>query len=160
MDPSSTFSELRRSLNASLDEIEAQLKLQNQPDLGLLDLHPTDDPCFIPTKDLFRARNQAIGCLGQLKECIQPPAERLMIASLAAHLPAALCTIIEANVPDLLPGGKQVMPVEDLAKACNMDGKKLKKLMRFLACQSIVSRGADDLHTNAMLITSAFSSAR
>lgn len=155
----SAFAELRRTLNASLDEIENQLKLQNQPDLGLLDLHPTDDPGFIPTKEFFRARNQAIGCLGQLKECIQSPAERLMIASLIAHLPAALQTIIEADIPDLLPADKQGVPVEELAEICAMNDKKLNKLMRYLAGQSIVSRCGTSA-AGEMLITLTCSSAR
>lgn len=79
------FTALRDLVKDSLAKYEAALGASQlpHPELTAPTLHPTDDPNFLPTKELYDSREQLVGALGLLKSAVQVPAERLMAESLA-----------------------------------------------------------------------------
>jgi len=154
-DPSTRRSELsalRELINTSLDIYQAELDKEGFPEPGLKDPtpHPTDDPTFLPSRELFESRQRLVGALGMMLSIIQFPGERAMMLSLGVcvelfscgygtdietfyqhHASSSLSVVVKADVARILvEAGPKGMPVDELGKRVGVHPLKLSEHLR------------------------------
>lgn len=56
------------------------------PQITAPELHPLDDPFYLQSTELYKARERLVGALGMLQACVQSPAEKLMSASFSVSM--------------------------------------------------------------------------
>ncbi|PWN45914.1 S-adenosyl-L-methionine-dependent methyltransferase [Ceraceosorus guamensis] len=157
----SEYAALKAQVLSSLDRYESVLKegKLSEPSLNGTQMHETDHPGYLASKDFWDARDVLVAALGALKNTVQSPANRLQELSVAHHISAALQVAVRANAADqLAAAGPQGLPATDLAKAVGLHPAKLTKVLRFLANMNIFNEVTEGVFANnrasSLLVTS------
>ncbi|KAJ6561218.1 S-adenosyl-L-methionine-dependent methyltransferase [Mycena vulgaris] len=128
---------LQSALNRALDTIRDELTIQGLPELSSTAeaQHPLDDPAYLGSPRLFEARRLALGCVGQLRNLLQVPYEKVVEQSFAVYDTACLNIVIETGILDKLAESSKDLSVGDLSKELGLHPIKVATVLRYLAAQ-------------------------
>ncbi|KAJ6466025.1 S-adenosyl-L-methionine-dependent methyltransferase [Mycena vitilis] len=128
---------LQNALNKSLDAIRDELSIQELPELSSTAeaQHPLDDPSYLGSPRLFEARRLALGCLGQLRNLLQVPYEKVVEQSFAVYDSACLNIVVDTGIVDKLAESPTKLSVEELSNGLELHPIKVSTILRYLAAQ-------------------------
>ncbi|KAK7014197.1 putative O-methyltransferase [Favolaschia claudopus] len=127
---------LQASLNCALDALRDELSAQNLPPLSstATEQHPLDDPAYLSSPRIFEARRLALGCIGQLRNLLQVPYEKVVEQSFAVYDTACMNIAVSTGMIDILAESPALSVVE-LAKRLDLHPIKVATVLRYLATQ-------------------------
>ncbi|KAK7055354.1 putative O-methyltransferase [Favolaschia claudopus] len=127
---------LQASLNGALDALRDELSAQNLPPLSstATEQHPLDDPAYLGSPRIFEARRLALGCIGQLRNLLQVPYEKVVEQSFAVYDTACMNIAVSTGMIDVLAESPALSVVE-LAKRLDLHPIKVATVLRYLATQ-------------------------
>ncbi|CAL1708743.1 unnamed protein product [Somion occarium] len=136
----SQIESLQASLNAALDALRDEMKRLSLPELSSTNphRHSMDEPGFVCSPRLYEARRLAIAALGEIKNIIQYPFEKVVQQSCAVYDTACLDILLKTGVIDQLADSSVIndgLDVHDLQKTLDLDPAKLTVVLRYLASQ-------------------------
>ncbi|KAF8997195.1 S-adenosyl-L-methionine-dependent methyltransferase [Cyathus striatus] len=131
---------LRRTLNLAIDAIQDEIKTHELPQFSNFSLepHPMDDTTFICPPRLHEARKLALATMGQLRNLIQRPYERVVEQSSAVLQTSGLDILIKTGILDMLgnaPNPTIGLSVQSLENDLDLDSNKLSTVLRYMAAQ-------------------------
>ncbi|KAI0260753.1 S-adenosyl-L-methionine-dependent methyltransferase [Gloeopeniophorella convolvens] len=137
----SELDSLQASINEALNAIRDEIRQNKLPELSnhASERHPLDEPTFVCSPRLYEARRLALASIGQLKNLLQPPYEKVVEQSFAVYDTATLDILVKTGIYDRL-ADKTSTPAEgasvlDLQREFDIDAVKLTVILRFLASQ-------------------------
>ncbi|KAF8997187.1 S-adenosyl-L-methionine-dependent methyltransferase [Cyathus striatus] len=131
---------LRNTFNLAIDALQDELRTHQLPSLSTsaLDPHPIDRADFDCPPRLYEARKLALATMGQIRNLIQRPYERVSDQSGAALQASGLDILIKTgivaklnNAPDPAVG----LSVKALGNDLDLDSSKLTTILRYMAAQ-------------------------
>ncbi|KAJ7982927.1 S-adenosyl-L-methionine-dependent methyltransferase [Mycena polygramma] len=129
---------LQNAFNNALDAIRDEIANQGLPELSSTaeEQHPLDDPSYLGSPRLFEARRLALGCLGQLRNLLQVPYEKVVEQSFAVYDTACLNIVVTTGVLDkLAESPTKRLSVEELSTGLELHPIKVATVLRYLATQ-------------------------
>jgi len=130
---------LQDCMNKALDAIRAELDVHDLPELSnyATEPHPLDDAQFICPPRLYEARKLALATIGQIRNLLQRPYERVVEQSTAVYETACLDILVKTGILDRLADTEHVtgLHVLELQSALDIDAVKLTTVLRYLATQ-------------------------
>ncbi|KDQ13840.1 hypothetical protein BOTBODRAFT_55853 [Botryobasidium botryosum FD-172 SS1] len=130
---------LQDAMNKALDAIRAEIDVHDLPDLSnyATEPHPLDDAHFICPPRLYEARKLALATIGQIRNLIQRPYERVVEQSTAVYETACLDILVKTGILDKLADEEHAngMHALELERAFDIDSVKLMTVLRYLAAQ-------------------------
>ncbi|KAG1816204.1 O-methyltransferase-domain-containing protein [Suillus variegatus] len=127
---------LQACLNLALDTLRKEIDSSQLPPLSQQSsvAHPLDDPTtYLPSTGLFKARRLSLACLGELKNLIQSPLDKIMDERFTAYGVACTDTLIKTGIIDYLsdvPNPSQGVPAAELASKFELDSQKIVPILR------------------------------
>ncbi|KZT28364.1 S-adenosyl-L-methionine-dependent methyltransferase [Neolentinus lepideus HHB14362 ss-1] len=130
-------------LNDALNAIQAELTIARLPALSNCAQiqHPLDDLNYLPSPRLYEARRLAIAAMGQLKNLLQQPFEKVREHSLAIYDSACLEILLKTGVLDYLADPSRIngaVQVSDMRTALNLGSLQLEVILRHLCSMGLV----------------------
>ncbi|VDC04881.1 unnamed protein product [Peniophora sp. CBMAI 1063] len=139
MAPLSELDSLQRTLNQAIDSLRDELNRQSLPELtSKAHRHPMDDYAFLCSPRLYEARRLTLAAIGEIKNLVQFPFEKVVEQACAVYDTACLDILVKTGLVDKLAEPSVLndgMDVHDLQEALDMDAIKLTVVLRDLSSQ-------------------------
>lgn len=131
---------LQATLNCALNVVNEEIQECRFPPLRNLDLqpHPLDDSNLITSPRLYEARRLAIAAMGQIKNLLQNPFEKVREHCFAVYDSACLDIFVKTGILDFLaelPDRRLGADLQQLHEALDLDSVKLAVILRYLSTQ-------------------------
>ncbi|KAG2057461.1 S-adenosyl-L-methionine-dependent methyltransferase [Suillus hirtellus] len=140
---------LQACLNLALDTLRKEIDSSQLPPLSQQSsvAHPLDDPTtYLPSAGVFDARRLSLACLGELKNLIQSPLDKIMEERFTVYGVACTDTLIKTGIIDYLsdvPNPSQGVPAAELASKFELDSQKIVPILRCCAASGWVRETRD-----------------
>ncbi|KAF8989958.1 S-adenosyl-L-methionine-dependent methyltransferase [Cyathus striatus] len=131
---------LRNTLNLAIDTLQDEIKRNGLPSFSnySLDPHPTDRTDYICPPRFHEARKLALATMGQLRNLIQRPFERVVEQSTAVLQTSGLDILMKTGIVEKLssaPNPAVGLSVQTLQDELDLDSYKLSPVLRYMAAQ-------------------------
>ncbi|KAF8208509.1 S-adenosyl-L-methionine-dependent methyltransferase [Mycena galopus ATCC 62051] len=135
MDSCEELDVLQATLNEALDAIREELSANKLPPLSTSGhtTHPLDDPHYTPSPKLFEARRLALGSMGQLRNLLQVPFEKVVEQSFGIYDTACMDIALRTGILDMV--SKKRCSVAEISESLSLDPRKVATVVRYLAAQ-------------------------
>ncbi|KAJ7211797.1 S-adenosyl-L-methionine-dependent methyltransferase [Mycena haematopus] len=129
---------LQAALNEAIDAIREELSTHHLPPLSTsgCTAHPLDDPQYTPSPRMFEARKLALGSMGQLRNLLQLPFEKVLQQSFGIYDTACMDIAVRTGILDMISNhSPRGCSVAEIAKSLSLDPRKVVIILRYLAAQ-------------------------
>ncbi|KAJ7920785.1 S-adenosyl-L-methionine-dependent methyltransferase [Mycena leptocephala] len=138
MDSPQELDVLQAALNEAIDAIREELSTHNLPPLSTSGLtpHPLDDPHYTPSPRLFEARKLALGSMGQLRNLLQVPFEKVLEQYFGVYDTACMDIAVKTGILDMISDHpSEGCSITEISDSLSLDPRKVTTVMRYLAAQ-------------------------
>ncbi|KAI0028271.1 hypothetical protein K488DRAFT_80771 [Vararia minispora EC-137] len=142
--------QLQIAFNQALDTIRVEMSRNVLPPFSsdASHRHPTDEPSYMPSPELYKARRIALGTSSRtadLKNILQPPFEKVVEQSFSVYDTACLDIFVKAGVVDHLAHAdhSKGLDVAIVGDNLQLDQSKLVVVLKYLACRGWVRQTSD-----------------
>ncbi|OCH89292.1 S-adenosyl-L-methionine-dependent methyltransferase [Obba rivulosa] len=144
----SELAALQTCINQALNTIQEEFDIHHLPELSNFapKPHPLDEPEFICPPRLYEARRLALATIGQLRNLLQRPFEKVVEQSTAVYETACLDFVVKTSIVDKLAEAEDAavgVSVLALQNELDIDSVKLTTVLRYLAAQGWFRESAE-----------------
>ncbi|KAJ7510519.1 S-adenosyl-L-methionine-dependent methyltransferase [Mycena galericulata] len=140
---------LQATLNEAIDAIREELLAKGLPPLSTLGgkPHPLDNPQYVASPRLFEARKLALGSMGQLRNLLQAPYEKIVEQSFAAYDTACLDIVLKTGILDTISERSEGCSISEISATLALDPRKVATVLRYLAAQGWFLENSQEIYS-------------
>ncbi|OLL23718.1 Sterigmatocystin 8-O-methyltransferase [Neolecta irregularis DAH-3] len=139
-------------ISSSANVIETDRAKRGLRDISLLD-PPSSEAVSIPSKEVFEATQSLVGAANMLAAVVSGPEMHLMNLTMGYLDQAALRTVLEGKIADLVPIDGKGISAADISETAGIEKTKLVRVLRGLCNHFVFSEVELEVfaHTNTSM---------